>query len=190
MDAWWQALNPLERFYWYFTILFSTMFVFYYILALFGIKEEFAPRDLDDFGKESFFDGDLRIMSIRNFIILMMVFGWSGVLMYGAGVGSPLIHLLSILIAVAAVLIVSFASFAVIRLTEKCDRKLKITIGHVGRVNIPIPPAKSGTGNIEMRIRGSFKGFKAMTDQPETLQVGALVRVVKVEGSVLVVRDD
>ncbi len=114
-----------------------------------------------------------------------MGFSWAGISFYG------LITNRIILIIVAAVIGVAFILifFAIIRQMQKLAAhnsfKIQTALHHSAFVYLRIPEKRSGTGKIQLSIKGALRELDAITNE-EQINSGASVRIIKIESNNLV----
>jgi membrane-bound ClpP family serine protease len=73
------------------------------------------------------------------------------------------------------------------KLSEDNSFKIEDTIGKTADVYLTIPASKSGKGKIFVSIKGSTHELPAITASGDEIKNGALVKVVGIEGDILVV---
>jgi len=75
------------------------------------------------------------------------------------------------------------------RLADSGNINLNNAAGKTGTVYLPIPPQRSGTGQVQIVIQARLRELPAVTDAPEALPTGAHIHVVQViENDVLLVQ--
>ena len=150
-----------------------------------GIFEsDAAAEDLDPSG----FDG-LRIFTVRGVIAFFVVFGWVGVVMDGAGVGLPITLLVATVCGAAMMVLLAVLLRAVMRLRNDGNTDNRNAIGVSGRVQLVIPPARSGEGKVHLMLQGAYVERGAVTDEEEAIPTGTEIVVVGLSGQTdLVVR--
>src|SRR5262245_29446544 len=71
------------------------------------------------------------------------------------------------------------------RLGEDGTQRVQAALGQEGTVYVPIPPAKSQAGKIQLKLQNRLVEYEAVTNNPERLATGTRVRVVAVTGNQL-----
>jgi hypothetical protein len=72
------------------------------------------------------------------------------------------------------------------KLAEDNTFKISETLGKTGEVYLTIPEKKSGTGKVQISVKGSFKELSAITDS-ETLKSGTLIKVKSIDSDNILV---
>ena len=76
---------------------------------------------------------------------------------------------------------------SLLKLSEDNTFDLSKTVGKTGDVYLTIPPKRSGKGKVFISVNGSTRELDAITDNEESLKNGALIKIVGIEGDLLVV---
>lgn len=179
MFDYFDAMDVLLRTFWYVAIPTSVIFVIQTVLSFIG-------ADAAD-GLEADFDGDFaggdapfQLFSLRNLINFLLGFSWTGISFY------ELIEnqwaLLGLSLAIGALFVYLF--FIIIqqvqKLAEDNSFRFERTLNKTGEVYLTIPGQLAGKGKISLSVRGSVHELDAIT-AGDSIAVGALVRVVKIE---------
>ena len=133
--------------------------------------------------------GGLRVFTVRGIIAFFVVFGWVGVAMESGG--SPLYLTIPVatVSGIAIMLSLAFLFRAVMRLRNDGNTDNRYAIGVSGKVQLTIPPSRSGEGKVFVMLQGSYVERGAVTDETEAIPTGAEIVVVGVSGMTeLVVR--
>ena len=133
--------------------------------------------------------GGLRVFTVRGIIAFFVVFGWVGVAMESGG--SPLYLTIPVatVSGIAIMLALAFLFRAVMRLRNDGNTDNRNAIGVSGKVQLTIPPSRSGEGKVFVMLQGSYVERGAVTDETEAIPTGAEIVVVGVSGMTeLVVR--
>jgi hypothetical protein len=177
-------LDPLQRIFWYIALPATLIFLIQSIMtfmgtdALDGTSADFNA-DLED-GPEPF-----QLFSFRNLIHFLLGFGWSGIA-FGGGISSPfLLLVITTGCGVGFVGIFFFIIRQLLKLSEDNSFRIAETLNHQATVYIPIPAHKSGSGKIQISVKGSIHEIPAMT-AGEKLEFGTLVQVTKIMADNLV----
>ena len=170
----------------------GTIFVFQFVLALVGMGAEdldFAddiPDDLPDdvldhagpidHGSTSLFG----VISFRTVVAAVTFFGLAGM----AGMEGELPIGLAAIVAVASGLAAMYGVHWLMKqlysLRQDGSVRIQRSIGKSATVYIPIPPNRSGSGKVQIRMQGRIMEYAAITGEPEKLTTGAKVVVVDV----------
>lgn len=182
MVEWWASLSSFERIFWYCAIPFSLLFLIRLVSALIGFGDADDDGDISDIGEPeggADFLEDFRLFTLQNFIIFFTGFGWGGIFAVNTGF-NPIFSLifafffgLALMIAVAAIF------YFITRLAESGNISLSNALNATGRVYLPIPGQRSGSGQVQITVQGSLREVAAMTEG-EPLSTGTPVKVVSV----------
>jgi hypothetical protein len=180
-------MSGFERVLWYIAIPASVVFVIQSILTLIGVTFDHADGDIQHDGVDD--HAYFPIFTIRNLVIFLMMFGWTGIAMvrqFHAGI--PLSLAVSFIAGLALMFLVAFMFFGISKLTSSGTVVIDTAIiGSEAKVYLKIPANKGGQGKITAQVKGTIKEIPAITEGPE-LPTGALVKIVdlKNDGSVVV----
>lgn len=177
-------MEPLLRAFWFIALPASLIFLVQTVMT-------FSGTDAHD-GIDADFDSNLtdthapfQLFSLRNLVNFLLGAGWGGISFYNT------IENKTVLIIVSAAIGVSFvaAFFLIIRQVQRFgeDNSFNIdnALNQTGTVYIPIPENKSGTGKVQVSVRGSVHELTAMTHH-ERIPTGTLIKVIKIENNNLV----
>jgi len=131
-------------------------------------------------------DVGFQVLSLHGITSFLMMFGLVGLAMYRQSQ-------LGILISMAGATCAGLASVWIIgklfavsaRLKSSGTISIDSTVGAQGKVYLPIPA--DGTGRVLINVRNSLREYDATTQGGEELSTGTPVRVIWVDGNVLVV---
>ncbi len=146
--------------------------------------DELIPDEADVSG----LDG-LRIFTLRGIIAFFVVFGWVGVVMDGGGCPLYVTLPVAAVCGFAMMLTLALLFRAILKLRNDGNTDNRNAIGVSGKVQLTIPPARSGEGKVFVMLQGSYVERNAVTDEAEAIPTGAEIVVVGVSGQTdLVVR--
>jgi membrane protein implicated in regulation of membrane protease activity len=179
-------MESLLQVFWYIAIPVSIIFVIQTILTFVGMDgSDGVEADFD-----SDFDGDgapFQLFSLRNLINFLLGFSWTGVLFYNSITNTTLLVLLSLAVGTLFVVLFFLMIKQILKLAEDNTFKMEHTVGQIAQVYLTIPEQKTGTGKVQVSVRGTSHELNAITDG-ERLNSGEMVRVVRIEtGNLLVV---
>ncbi|MDD3740936.1 MAG: NfeD family protein [Bacteroidales bacterium] len=189
INSWWASMEILEKIFWGFALPFSAIFLIQLMMTLIGAG---VDSDVDASG-----DADLEVdsdtgigfqfITLKNFMAFFTIFGWTGIACLDAGLSDGLSIFLAIIGGMLMMLIMATLFYLMSKLTESGNAKLENAIGKTASVYLRIPAAKSGVGKIQVNVQG-LKTLDAMTENPEDIKSGSLVKVVAIEaGEILMV---
>jgi hypothetical protein len=171
-------MDALLRTFWYIALPVSFVFIIQTILTFIG-------GDATD-GLEADFEGDMggdggpfQLFSLRNLINFLLGFSWFGISFWNQVENKTVL----IGLAVAVGLVFLFLFFFIIKQLQKLQEDntftLKEVLGKTSIVYLRIPEKRSGSGKIQVSVRGSVHELLAVTDGEE-IPSGAVVRVSEI----------
>lgn len=182
MKEFFSTMDGAQQFYWYIAIGASVIFIIQTIMTFVG-----TDADTD-------FDGDLEgghghfhLFSLRNLINFLLGFGWTGVSLYNIIPGKFLLGIVAFIVGMAFIAVFFFIMRALIKLSEDNSFSVRETIGMTADVYLTIPKAKEGKGKIFISVKGTTHELPAITENPEDIKNGELVKVLDIEGDSLIV---
>lgn len=173
---WWSSLDGITRTYWIIAIPSTLIFLLQMLLLFFGF-------DADDMGDGEFdidadVDSGLNLFSVRNLVIFLTVFSWSGISFSESGMNTGVIMAISFIIALAVMLLVAWMFKKISTLGESGNFKISKAVGCVGTVYIPIPA--KGKGKVQAKVDGRLVELEAVSDLEEDLATGVIVEITEV----------
>jgi len=210
MIAWWNALGLATQIFYCIAIPATLVLLIQTILMFIGIGND-ADGDLDGAGDvaddlpdtdEGVFGEDLptephdvqgldglRILTFRGIIAFLVVFGWVGVAMDASGARLWLTIPVAFVCGFAMMLLLAVLMHSVLKLRNSGNTDNRNAIGTAGKVQLTIPPARTGEGKVHVMLQGSYVERNAVTDDEEAIPTGCEIVVVGVSGQTdLVVR--
>ena len=211
MLAWWNSLGLASQIFYCMAIPATLVLLIQTFLMFLGMEgdgevgdmADGTPDDIPDVdGPDGVFEGDgmsedldpsgfdgLRVFTVRGIIAFFVVFGWVGVVMDGAGVALPITLAVSTACGAVIMVLLAFLLRAVMRLRSDGNTDNRNAIGVSGKVQLTIPPARSGEGKVHLMLQGAYVERGAVTDEAEAIPTGSEVVVVGLSGQTdLVVR--
>lgn len=194
MFEWISSLGGLEKFYFGCAVLGGGLFLVQLALRFTGIVDFDGDVDGVDFdadaGGEAGHAGDTDVsftfLSFQGLTSFFMMFGLVGLAMLRESGASAGLSVVAATVAGFATLLLMKQLFAMMgQLQSSGTIDLGNAIGKDGFVYLTIP--QQGTGKVEVTFQGRKQVLDAMSDQPLEIATGEMVRVVRVEGAVLVV---
>ncbi|EMS31984.1 hypothetical protein C943_01719 [Mariniradius saccharolyticus AK6] len=178
-------MEPLLKVFWYIAIPSSLVFLIQMVMTFIGVDageglEADFDGNLDDAG------GPFQFFSFRNLINFLMGFGWAGVAFYQFIESEFLLVALAFLIGLGFVLIFFVIIKQLQRLAEDNTFKVQEALGKTAEVYLTVPAKRSGTGKIQISVKGTFKEMAAVTDF-ESIPTGALVKVKSIDSENILV---
>ncbi len=193
----WNAIPGFEKIFWYVALPFTFFGFLTVISALFGLGSGGADADLDiDIIDAPDMDTDVDIsaaeaiegtsmfayFSVKNMIMFFAVFGWIGIVCARAGFPKFWTALVAVLAGIIAATIFALIFRLLYKLGESGTiTSYASTVGTVGKVYLPIPAERGGTGKVQIIVHSSLREIDAITDGDE-LPTGVQVKVTKLLG--------
>ncbi len=196
MGTWWLSLSLMQQIFYTIAIASSVVLIVQIILNLIGLSDgdmdiDGVPDTLEAAESTVFDEGDtgLGLLSVRTILAFLIGFGWGGVVLAGMH-GHPLLVAVGAFITGSVFMLTVFWLMRqMFRLTDSGNITLDSAAKKTGTVYLPIPPQRSGTGQVQVVIQGRLRELPAVTDAPEALPTGVHVHVVQViEANVLLVQ--
>ncbi len=129
----------------------------------------------------------LRLFTVRGIIAFLVMFGWVGVVMTGAGV-KPIITLpVATVCGFAIMAIVAYLFKSVMKLRSNGTADNRNALGGAGKVYLTIPASRQGEGKVNIMLQGSYVERNAVTDEGEAIPTGSEIIVVGVSGNTTLV---
>lgn len=186
MKEFFANMDGTQQFYWYIAIGASVIFIIQTIMTFVGADA--------DTGVDADFDGNLdggespfQLFSLRNLINFLLGFGWAGVSLYNVIENNILLAIVAFLVGALFIAFFFFIMRALLKLSEDNSFKIEDTIGKTADVYLSIPAAKTGKGKVFISVRGSTHELSAITNSVDEIKNGSLVKVVGIEGDILIV---
>lgn len=187
IGSWWQSLQGFEKIFWVIALLFSALFLVQTVLS-------FVSGD----GTETLGDADEAIgadegmasgfFTIKNMIAFFTIFGWTGIALMKSELGKAAIIGIAILAGFLVVLMMMLLFRAMSKLRQSGTMQINNAIGVVAETYLLIPPSRSGSGKVHIKVQGSLHELQAITDDDQQIATGRLVKVVGiVNDSILLV---
>lgn len=172
-----EQFDPMLRMYWYIALPVSLVFIIQSILTFLGTD---ASDGLEaDFEGDMAADGPFQLFSLRNLINFLLGFGWSGISLWNSFENKTLLIIVSVLVGLVFLFAFFFIIKQLMKLQEDNSFKIKSTLNKTGTVYITIPTNKTGSGKIQISIKGSVQELHAATNGEE-IPSGTLVKVIDI----------
>lgn len=174
--TWWNSLDGITRAYWIIAIPSTLLFLFQMLSLFFGF-------DADDMGDSEFdldadVDSGLNLFSVRNLVIFLTVFSWSGISFSKSGIISSIVMVISFVIALAVMLLVAWMFKKISSMGESGNFKISKSVGCTGTIYLPIPA--KGKGKVQAKVDGRLVELDAVSDMDEDLATGVVVEIIEV----------
>lgn len=178
----WSSLNIEQQVFWTIAIIFSILFLLQMIFSLVGQSfDSDISGDIDMDPHDGHFDIDpgFTLFSVRSIIAFFTFFGWVGVITLHKGMDLKLVILVSFFAGIIALFFVAFVLFQLIKLAEEGTVDMEEALGKYGKVYVPIPGKRAGTGLVNIELSNKIMELRAITDG-ERLPTGTIIYVFKI----------
>lgn len=188
---WFNGLDSTLRMYWIVTIFSSTIFIIQMLMSFIGIGDlgdadvdaDFSGGDVDGLDDA----GAMSLISIRNVIYFLLGMGWGGVCLWNTIPNKVLLLVVSVLVGCAFVAMFIMIFRQLMRLQQNGAVDIRDAKDKVCDVYLRIPAENQGLGKVQISLGGSIHEFDARTESAEVIASGTKVRVLEVQGQVLLV---
>lgn len=205
MIAWWDSLSMATQIFYCIAVPATLVLLLQTVLLFFGIGDHDADgppdgipdadgadfSDVSDgvFGENSISDvpdfhglEGLRILTFRGIVAFFVVFGWIGVAMDASGAALWLTLPIALIGGFSMMLLLAVLFRAVMKLSNDGNTDNRNAIGTAGKVQLTVPPARTGEGKVHVMLQGSYVERNAVTDEEEAIPTGSEIVVVGVSG--------
>lgn len=175
---WWNAMSAFEQILWGIALGFSLFFLLQTILTAVGgdHEAEMAEGDADDSAMGD--DGmEYQYLSLKNVVAFFTMFGWTGIASYRAGLHPALVLLIATACGVLMVILMMYLFRFMAKMRHSGTMNLKNAVGHSAEVYLHIPAKREGQGKISILFQGSLRELNAITDDPDNIPTGKIVKV-------------
>lgn len=194
MIEWWNNMDLVGQIFALIAVPSTLVLVVQTILLLVGIGGDDLDADGVDITGNGIGDtpGDggadgLALFSLRGIMAMAAVGGWSGLVMYEAGIDLTVTVVLAAAFGFMALVGIAYLMKLAARLQQDGTLDLGYAIGRVGTVYIPIPAEMKGSGKISLTMQERFIEVDAMTTCGRKLTTGESVRVTATNENGMVV---
>ncbi|MFB3788839.1 MAG: hypothetical protein ACE15F_20970 [bacterium] len=189
--AWWQLMT-IELHIFYLIAVTSTLILLMqtFLMLIFGGDGDIGGGDVPDTDGvgDTAHGGDIHLLSVRSVTAFLMGFGWTGVICLKRDL--PLETAILYALGVGALFMagIYYMMRTLYNLRDSGNIDYHNAVGQIGTVYVPIPPAQSAAGQIEVMIQGRVRFVDAFTNHPEKIKSTTRVKVLAVidSGTVLV----
>jgi membrane protein implicated in regulation of membrane protease activity len=190
MAAYFSQFNGVEVFFLICAVVGGAFVGIRFVLLLFGLHDgdvgdgTVDGSDLDGHHADS--DVGFKLLSLQGITSFLMMFGLVGMAFYHESRMGMLVSMIGGLAAgLASVWVIAKMFRMVVRLQSSGTISIESTVGAQGKVYLTIPA--NGTGRVLISVRNSLREYDASSQDKQPIGTGKPVRVVWVDGNVLVV---
>lgn len=137
-------------------------------------------------GMEHFHAFGLRLLSLRC-LITFFCFGAWAVFIFEEYLAWYYAVAIGVAVGLAAAVGMALLIGELMKLQRDGTIKMKNCVGCDGEVYLTVPAARNGIGKVNILVQETFAEFEAVTDDDEAIPTGEKVKVLKTDGSTLIV---
>jgi membrane protein implicated in regulation of membrane protease activity len=190
MAAYFSQFNGVEVFFLVCAVVGGAFVGIRFVMLLFGLHDgggadtTISGHDIDGHHADS--DIGFKLLSLQGITSFLMMFGLVGMAFYHESRMGILISMIGGLAAgLASVWIIAKMFALVVRLQSSGTIPIESTVGAQGKVYLTIP--ENGTGRVLISVRNSLREYDASSQDNRRIETGKSVRVVWVDGNIVVV---
>lgn len=190
MNAMFSQYNGVEIFFLICAVIGGGFVVIKFILQLVGMDHG-MQSDIDVDGPDfdiHHADSDIgfKVLSLHSITSFLMMFGLVGLALYRQSNFGIFISMIGAAVAgCASVWVIGKMFLLVMKLKSSGTISIDDTVGAQGKVYLTIP--ENGTGRALINVRNSLREYDAISHNNTSISTGTPIRVVWVDGNVLVV---
>ena len=189
MTEWWAALSLVEQILYAIAATSSLVLILQLLLNLIGLAGHDADfgghgdvgvsTDTPDLDAHS---SGLGLISFRTVTAFFVGFGWTGIVMINNGLHQSLAIVIATAVGCFFVFVVFYLMTQILGLAETGNIDYANAVGEIGTIYLPVPPGRSGRGQVQIKVQGRLRELHALTDHKEQLKSGTPVKVVEILG--------
>lgn len=190
MAAYFSQYNGVELFFLVCAVIGGAFVIIRFIMLLIGLDHgmtadaDMGGHDLDGHHADS--DIGFKLLSIQGITAFLMMFGLVGLALYRQSrMGTITAMAGGFAAGMAAVWVIAKMFTLVLRLQSSGTIPIESAVGTQGKVYLTIP--ENGIGRVLVNVRNSLREYDASAQDNKRIETGVPVRVVWVDGNVLVV---
>ncbi len=188
MSEMFSQYNGVEIFFLISAIVGGLFVILKFAMQFIGLDHHGADMDVGHDLDAHHADSDMgfKFLSLHGITSFLMMFGLVGLALYKESQSGLLFSMLGASLAgLVSVWIIGKLFLLTMKLKSSGTITIDSTVGAQGKVYLRIP--KNGTGRVLINVRNSLREYDAATNDDEELKTDTPVRVVWVDGNVLVV---
>jgi len=186
MKEFFTSMDPTQQMYWYVAIIASIIFIIQTIMTFIGADSD-TGMDADFDSNLDGADHPFQLFSLRNLINFFLGFGWTGASLYNSIDSKLLLGIIAFIVGLVFIGVFFLVIKMLLKLSEDNTFNIEDTIGKTADVYMNIPAAKSGKGKVFISVKGTTHELGAVTTSENAIKSGAIVKVLSIEGDILVV---
>ena len=189
MIEWFTTLEAFAKFYWVIALIASLTFIFIMATTFLGTD---GLDDIDDL--DSSIDADtgmeFQFITFKNLIGFFTIFGWSGISCIEAGLSKPITIVVSIVCGLSMMSIMAAMFYYMKKLTDSGTLNYNNAIGAIGEIYLTVGANRSKMGKVSIRVQGTLRELKALSDSLFELKSGTIVKVIDVTSNGILIVDE
>jgi membrane protein implicated in regulation of membrane protease activity len=151
-----------------------------------GVDGDLSAGAHDFDGHHTDSDVGFKLLSLQGITSFLLMFGLVGLALYNQSRVGIIISMTGAVAAgLTSVWIIAKMFSLVIKLQSSGTISIDSTVGAQGKVYLTIP--ENGSGRVLISVHNSLREYDAVTQDNQALATGVAIRVVWVDGNVLVV---
>lgn len=186
MNEIFSQFNGVEIFFLICALVGGLFVILKFMMQFIGMDHDIdaGGHDIDVHHADS--DIGFKMLSLHGITSFLMMFGLVGLALYRQNQAGILIAMAGAVVAgFVSVWIIGKLFFLTVRLKSSGTISIDSTVGAQGKVYLAIP--EKGTGRVLIKVRNSLREYDAMSNDDKAISTGTPIRVVWVDGNVLVV---
>lgn len=189
MNDYFSQLNGVEFFFLVCAIVGGIFVIIKFIMQFIGLDHDGANFDLDGHDIDldhADSDAGFHVLSLLGISSFLLMFGLVGLAMYRQSHLGMIISLIgAILVGCASVWFIGKMFMLMSKMKSSGTIAIDSTVGAQGKVYMKIPD--NGTGRVLINVKNSLREYDATANDKKAIDTGTPVRVVWVDGNLLVV---
>ncbi len=189
MGDYFSQYNGVEIFFLICAVVGGIFVIIKFIMQLIGLDHDGANFDLDGHDIDldhADSDAGFHALSLLGISSFLLMFGLVGLAMYRQSHLGMIISLLgAILVGCASVWFIGKMFILMSKMKSSGTITIDSTVGAQGKVYMRIPD--KGTGRILINVKNSLREYDATSNDSKAIDTGTPVRVIWVDGNLLVV---
>jgi membrane protein implicated in regulation of membrane protease activity len=186
MKEFFASMDATQQMYWYIAVIASIIFIIQTVMTFIGADSD-TGMDADFDSNLDGADHPVQLFSLRNLINFFLGFGWTGVSLYAYIDSKLLLGIIAFIVGLIFIAVFFLVIKMLMRLSEDNTFNIEDTIGKTADVYMNIPAAKSGKGKVFISVKGTTHELGAVTASADNIKSGAIVKVLAIEGDMLLV---
>lgn len=177
MAAWWESMSFEMQIFYMIGLVSTFVLLAQIVLMLIGFDHDVHTGDAD-MGGSADHPGGLHIFSLRTITAFFVGFGWTGVIAIQKNLPFAGVLCLATLVGGIFMGAVFYVMKMLHGLRASGTLDYKNAVGQTGSVYLPIPPNRSGPGQIEVMVQGRLVVVQAYTNSNQKIENRMKVKVV------------